>query len=72
MRIIVNALLFSLLHLNLWTFDEIFIASLLSRFGGHLIALWLVLNYSLIYGVIYHMIWNASLILIMYVAISLL
>lgn len=62
LRIIVNALLFSVIHLDFPNdVDWLFFVSLLSRFGGHLLSLWLVLNYKLIYGILYHVIWNTVL-----------
>jgi len=68
LRLLVNAILFSLLHLNFWETDGMTFVSFLSRTGGHLIALWLVMNYNLLYGILYHMAWNSSLALFLYFA----
>lgn len=62
LRILTNAVLFSVIHLNLYgDLDYTTLISFLSRCGGHLIALWLVLNYKLIHAIIFHAIWNGLL-----------
>lgn len=62
LRIVTNAVLFSVLHLNLYgDWDYTTLISFLSRCGGHLISLWLVLNYKLIHAIILHAIWNGLL-----------
>ncbi|MFD1285964.1 type II CAAX prenyl endopeptidase Rce1 family protein [Mesonia ostreae] len=62
--ILTNAMLFSAVHINFFDFNTLTPISLASRFGGHLLALWLVVNYKLIYAIFLHIFWNTSLILI--------
>ncbi|WP_053992743.1 CPBP family intramembrane metalloprotease [Mangrovimonas sp. TPBH4] len=69
-RIVVNALLFSVLHLDFNNLGELWMFSLLSRFAGHLIALWLVLNYKLIYAMGYHFLWNGTIAFILFFNVS--
>jgi len=61
--IITNALLFSVMHINVHDLNILTPISLASRFGGHLLALWLVINYKLIYAIFLHIFWNSFLVL---------
>lgn len=62
--IITNALLFSVIHVNFYDLNVFTPISLASRFGGHLLALWLVVNYKLIYAIFLHIFWNTFLMII--------
>lgn len=66
LMIIFNSLLFSMIHLNIHHLSAVSPISLFSRFGGHLLALWLVLNYKLIYAIFFHILWNSSLAVILF------
>ncbi|QSS98232.1 hypothetical protein [Psychroflexus sp. ALD_RP9] len=61
-----NAFLFSAIHFKQIEYDNLFFLSFLSRFGGHLIALWLVLNYNLFAAITYHIVKNTLLTLFAY------
>lgn len=70
MRVVVNALLFSVVHLDFNNLGDMWLISLMSRFAGHLIALWLVINYKLIYAMGYHFVWNGALAFVLFSGVS--
>lgn len=67
MSIISNALLFASFHLSLNDFRAdtlISFISFSSRFGGHLIAIWLVVNFNFLLAVVSHFLWNLITVLL--------
>ena len=71
LSLLFNAFLFATWHLDISNLNQeglTWFISFLSRFGGHLLALWLVINFNILLAILYHFIWNLSVALILVIS----